>query len=170
MAENEPDRDEISDEELLAQEALFDSVDENDGLLTNSLANLSKVQVPSGFLPGVMFRVFEKHHREKVALPFILGIATALLALCATFFCLDVWAYSKEPGRGSFSASFDLKLEFLSDHASQLVSDMSGLFAATWQIVSGVAGATPNTTLVFLVLGLLLLLYLIKKGLTALMG
>lgn len=172
MAEERPDRnDEPTVDNLQEQDMMIRGELEGDDLfLTESLASLSNIQVPSGFVPGVMFRVYEKHHREKVTMPFIIVSALLLFLFSVIFFCLDVRAFAAEEGHSSFSQAFDRKLEILSEHATQVVSDLNGLFSATWQIISGAAGATSTTTLILLILGLVVLLYLIKKGLTALMG
>lgn len=171
MAEEQPDRTRpVGDPLPQAPDLHRDDPEEDDGFLSASLAGLSKVNVPTGFLPGVMFRVYEKHHREKVSLPFILTSALGLLVLCVLAFCLDVAAFGKARGSAGFGAAFDARLEGLSDYVGSLVGDMGGLLSATWQIVSGAAAAGSTSTLIFLVLGLILVLYLIKRGLSALMG
>lgn len=141
-----------------------------DNFLSETLAGLSPVQVPSNFLPGVMHRVYEKHYRDKVPLSFILSAGVLLLFLTATFFVLDVSEYGEQRGLSSFGEAFDMKIGLLTDRCSGFIEGVGDLFSATWQIVSGAAGSVSTGTLIGLFLGLALILYLIKKGLTALMG
>lgn len=144
--------------------------DLEDAFLTESLAGLAKVTVPAGFLPNVMFRVYEKHHREKLPPLFILGISLALLALCALFFALDVRAYTATHQLDDFGTGMAHKLDLLDQLSTRFGAETVGFFTAAWRIVAGAAAATSATTLFLVVLGLALLIFLVRKLLTTVMG
>lgn len=150
--------------------AMSESFDMEDSFLTESLSGLSKVTVPASFLPNVMFRVYEKHHREKLPRLFIVAASLVLAVLCALFFALDVNAYTTSHNVSSFAEGMTLKLDLLRDFSSRLAAESAGFFTAAWRIIAGAASATSTSTLLLLALGLALTIYLVKKGVTALMG
>ncbi len=141
-----------------------------DAFLTESLAGLAKVNVPAGFLPNVMSRVYEKHHREKLPPLFILGVSLALLALCALFFALDVRTYTANHQLDDFATGMAHKLDLLDQLSTRLGAETVGFFTAAWRIVAGATAATSATTLILVVLGLALLIYLVRKLLTTMLG
>ncbi len=141
-----------------------------DNFLTESLAGLAKVTVPAGFLPNVMFRVYEKHHRDKLPLMFILAVSLALLAGCGLFFALDVRAYSAAHQLESLSDGLHGKLDLLNQLTTRFGAEAVGFTTAAWRIVAGAVGATSALTLVLMTLGLALVVYLVRKLLTAMMG
>ncbi len=141
-----------------------------DAFLSQSLKNMPELEVPSGFLPGVMFQVYEYHHREKIHLPTVFTIGVALLVACVGLFAWDIQDFAREQGHGSFSEAFSQRMDAIMASMDSLFSAMTGVMSASWQIVRGAMGVfisdTPFVLQALIFAGLAALIYLARKYLT----
>ena len=108
-----------------------------DPLLSQSLGLLAKVQVPASFLPNVMYRVYETHHREKIKMPRVALMGLALLLASAAFFAWDVLDYMHLHGLPGFGEALSRKIDIMISQWDRLLSTTAGIFNATWHIITG---------------------------------
>lgn len=137
--------------------------------LSDSLKAMPPIEVPSGFLPNVMFEVYETHHREKISLPLTGLIASILFLLSGGFFVWDVMDYAAQTNATSFGEALNQKFTTLLQGFDSVFSAFSGILSASWQIVSGTVKmfftTTPVLLQVAIFIGLFSLAYLIRRSL-----
>jgi hypothetical protein len=156
----------MANDDVKSPNSAFD--DPADAWLAKSLQQLPQVQVPSNFLPSVMFKVYEKHSRNLISWP-RLGIYSGILLLGSLgFFFLDVLDHMASTGEASFTRAVSQLMEQAFSGSQQIVADLGGLTMAAWQITLGAISAFFTQTslliqiLVFLVV--VCLFFLFKKG------
>lgn len=145
-----------------------DDFDGRDPFLEQSLRSLPEIQVPSSFLPNVMFRVYERHARESIRIPTAIALTLLLLLGALLFFFLDVHDHMDRAGLETFSQALDHRIDTISADFDYLFSAIGGILSASWQILSGSAGLMGISGWVF-ALGAVavfaVLVFLIRKGL-----
>lgn len=111
----------------------------DDPLLADSLASLSRVEVPTGFLPNVMYRVYETHLRERISLRQIGIISMVLILMCFGFFAWDVQDYTRNHALAGFGEGLDRKTDEMVAEFDSLVEATDGALSATWQMVTALS-------------------------------
>lgn len=136
--------------------------------LSKSIHDLPQVEVPSNFLPNVMFKVYEKHARNLISLPKFYALSILLLLLCIGFFVWDVHDHMITSGETTFRNAFAQKMELALSGSQQIMGDLGGLFTAAWQIAVSAMGAFFTQASPLLQLTVFLTLigagFLFKKG------
>jgi len=168
MVNQDPDWKEELPENLQNEELEDDLFD--DPFLSESLKNMPELEVPSGFLPNVMFQVYEYHHREKINLPTVFTIGMALLLACLGLFAWDIQDFARDHSGGSFSEALSQRLDAIMASLDNLLSAITNILTASWQIVRGAVGLfftdTPFAVQLLIFAGLAALIYLARKYLT----
>lgn len=156
------------------QENLDDfELEENDPMLA-SLSQLPKIHVPSTFLPNVMYRVYEKHHRDKISLPFVMISSLLLLAAALVAMVLDVHRYQDLEGLSTFGEAFGTRMTQFSNNFSSSMSSVATFLDICWNFVSAAVAAliagNASLNLVILVVVVIALPFIIKKVMTGVLG
>ena len=164
MAPNEPKEPNQGDVDI---DNLFSEDSADDLFISQSLKTLPGVEVPSAFLPNVMFQVYEYHHRERVSLPTVALFSSVLLVVACGLFAWDV---SKHVGSGehaSFSHALDWKLDRINHFSSEMASAVSNVLISSWRVVSGAVGLfvkdTPITIQLITLAGVLAIIFLARR-------
>lgn len=136
--------------------------------LSESIQSLPQVEVPSNFLPNVMFKVYEKHSRNLIALPKFFGFVCLLLFTSLIFFIWDVYDHLDGSGNTSFGQAFGQHMDQALSGSQQFLADLGGLLTAAWQItVSALSAFFTQTSFLLQATVLILLIaivFLLKKG------
>ncbi len=139
-------------------EELFD-----DPIVSKSLASLTRVEVPSGLLPNIMYRVYETHLRERISLKQIAAICALLITICIGFFAWDVQDYTRGNSLGGFGEGMERKVDEMVAEFDSLVQATDGVLSATWQLVTALGelvfsggGALPILLLIVAIVVLIL--------------
>lgn len=145
-----------------------------DAVISRSFQSLPSVEAPPGFLPNVMFQVYEYHHREKIKWSQVILVTLLLSILSLAFFVADVQSFAEENNLSSFDKALSLKIDHFLGRADKFYAAFSGLLGASWQMVSGVTrewigGASPVALTIGLVL-LVLIAVALRKALIFLRG
>lgn len=156
----------MSDEDMNKQDPPLDNLTDN--WLSDSLKKLPQVEVPSNFLPNVMFKVYEKHSRNLISWPKFAAFAGLLLILSIGFFLWEVSDHMQASQALSFGEAFSQRMDGALSGSQQIMGDLGGLFTAAWQITLSALSAFFTQTSVLLqatvFIGLIVLVILLKKG------
>lgn len=130
------------------------------------------VQVSSEFLPSVMAKVHVHHARANIKLRLAISYAIGLLVLSIGFFVWDVLETRDAMGLTDASEAFHQKLQILMADTNSSFSQITGILAASWQLVTGLVSVAvePGNLpyLIGILLGTFILAYGIKRWISSL--
>ncbi len=166
MDNDSPRKDEMEETQSMDSEredALLD-----DPVLSQSIRSLATVEVPPAFLPNVMFQVYERHHREKVSIPWVVALSLLLIIMSVGLFIWDVIEFGRAQGLDNFQQALSRKSKDLVDNFDSLFAALSGLVSASWQLLSLFFSTTPVLLQISIFAGLLVLAFFTRKWLAGL--
>lgn len=129
----------VEDPKNANENELPENWDQDDALFAEAFKNIPKVHVSAEFLPRVMSRVHAHHARANIKLAHVAVLSGLLLLLSLGFFAWDVFATQEAMGLDSASDAFMEKMRFLIGDANTSFSSVTGILAASWQLVTGLA-------------------------------
>ena len=145
----------------------MENPDFEDEVLSQSIKGMPSIEVPSVFLPNVMFQVYEQHHRDKIHLPLVGLFSLLLFLLSFGFFVWDVQDYARANNLVDFQQALTRKIDTFFSRFDELFSALGGIISASWQIVTGAIrmfiGDTPLVLQALIVSGLLAIGFLARK-------
>ncbi len=135
----------------------------DDPVLSQSIRSMPAIEVPSAFLPNVMYQVFESHHRDKINLVAFAALSLTLLLLSAGLFVLDVQDYATAHQLPGFSQALSEKMNQLLNYFDGFFSAFTGILFASVRIVSGAMGMIPSWLQILIIIAIPLAAWLLKK-------
>ena len=146
----------------------LDTADEGfeDLFLEQSLGKIA-IQVPAGFLPNVMYRVYEKHYRDQLPLGRALAVALVPLLLSLGFFAWEVRDFQSGRNLTSFAEAVSQKYAIVTADFDNWLSVFSGILTASWQVITGSAlfffTKTPIPLQLLIYAALVAFIFLIRR-------
>ena len=141
-----------------------------DSFISETLGNMEDVNVPSEFLPNVMFQVYERHHRNKLNWTIIGVTSLVLLLLTVGFFLMDVLDYRSTEQIGTFGRALELRMEQLGEVFGNGVATLGSVVTTAWEIISGAVGETSMVFLLLIGVGIVGLGWFLKNAIVRMLS
>ena len=157
---NTPERSSASEAEEIFNE---------DPIITQSLNSLSTRHAPSGLLPNVMFRVYEKHYRRAISFSHVFLTSCLLLIATIALFTWDLCdtMRSQEHLNSLAEAASQRANQTLSLFDEWLVA-ISKIIAGSWHLLSALATKIGTNLLILILVVFIVLTAFTKKWLALL--